>query len=126
MSKRTDVRKRNLGKFITDPSSSQDVLLDMDNAVLLDGMSVCLVNAVAGLVDKTQRGVEENIRLAVQLDGRINKSTDRASVLFVMDEDGAAAIISEILALATRIGPEFAVRLMDRISDLQSEGHVQE
>lgn len=125
MSNYTNARNRDLGKFLTDPAN-KDVILDMENAVLLDGMNVCLVNAIAGVFDKTQRGVQENIRLAVQLDGRINKSTDRASVLFIMDEDGAAAIVSELIALATRIGPEFATRLMDRIATLQEEGHVGE
>lgn len=123
MKKSTNPRKKDFGKFLTD-SSNKDVLLDLDNAVLFDGMNVCLVNAIAGVLDKTQRGVTENVRLAVQLDGRINKSTERVSVLYVMDEDGAAAIISELLALATRIGPEFATRLMDRITDLQAEGHI--
>jgi hypothetical protein len=122
MSKRpTDVRNKKMGQIIGDGA---DVLLDMERAVLLDGMEVCLVNSISHVVDQTQRPSQESIRLAMRLDGRVNKSTDRASVLFILDEDGAAAIISELLALATRVGPEFAERLMARLETLKEEGHL--
>ena len=124
----SDVRNRDLGSFIKEGEESRggNVTLDLTNAVLLDGMDVCLVNSYSGVYDKTQRGVTEGIRLAMQLDGRVNKTTDRASVLYILDEDGAAAIISELMSLATRIGPEFATRLMERITVLQEEGEIVE
>lgn len=102
-----------------------DVLLDAERAVLLDGIDVCLVNASSRSVDNLQRGPQvDDVRLALQLDGRVNKTRDRAKVLYIMDVDGAAAIISELLALATRVGPEFADLLMERLNNLQAEGHL--
>lgn len=124
MTRPTDVRNKNLGAILGD---GPDVLLDMERAVLLDGMEVCLVNVASNVMDQTQRAQpSENVRLAVRLDGRINKTADRASVLFVMDEDGAAAIVTEIVALASRIGPEFAARFQQRLETLAEEGHMGE
>lgn len=124
MTRPTDVRNKNLGAILGD---GPDVLLDMERAVLLDGMEVCLVNVASNVIDQTQRQPPtEGIRLAVRLDGRVNKSKDRASVLFVMDEDGAAAIVTEIVALAARIGPEFATRFQQRLETLAAEGQMGE
>lgn len=124
MTRPTDVRNKNMGAILGD---GPDVLLDMERAVLLDGMEVCLVNVASNVVDQTQRRpATEGVRLAVRLDGRVNKTKDRASVLFVMDEDGAAAIVTEIVALASRIGPEFAARFQERLETLAAEGHMGE
>lgn len=113
-----DMRGQQMGNMIGD---GPDVLLDMERAILMDGMSVCLVNTMSGVYDQTQRPAEQHIRLAMRLDGRVNKSTDRASALFLFDEDGAAAIISELMDLATRVGPEFATRLMERLDALAAD-----
>jgi hypothetical protein len=122
MTKRpNDVRNAQMGNIIGDGA---DVLLDMERAVLMDGMSVCLVNAQSNTIDGTQRPPSESIRLAMRLDGRVNKSTDRASVLFLFDEDGAAAIVTELVALASRVGPEFATRFQQRLEALAEEGHM--
>lgn len=110
-----------MGAIIGDES---DVLLDTERAVLLDGMEVCMVGTMAGVVDARQRGEQVSIRLAMRLDGRVNKSTDRASVLFLMDEDGAAAIVTELVALASRMGPEFAERFQERLNTLAEEGNM--
>src|SRR5689334_2417829 len=87
-----------------DPLARGGVVLDLTNAVLMDNVDVCLVDAVRGGV------VDERPRLALSLGGRINKTSDRAEVLYLFDEDGAAAIVSQLLGLAVRIGPEFAER----------------
>lgn len=122
MTRPTDVRKQNMGAIIGDGS---DVLLDTERAVLFDGMEVCLVNVASNLVDQTQRrSASSGVRLAMRLDGRVNKTQDRASVLFLMDEDGAAAIVTELVALASRIGPEFATRFQQRMEELAAEGHM--
>ena len=122
MSRPTDVRKKKMGAIIGD---GPDVLLDTERAVLLDGLEVCLVNVASNAVDATQRReATTNVRLAMRLDGRVNKSQDRASVLFLMDEDGAAAVVTEIVALASRIGPEFAARFQERMETLAREGHM--
>jgi hypothetical protein len=58
------------------------------------------------------------------LEGRINKTTDRARNLYLMNEDGAASLVSELIALAHRIGPEFGERLMQRMRSLIDQDTV--
>lgn len=110
----TDPRKA--GGSIAGPGGPRDrnsMVLDTTHAVLLDDSTVCLVETDS-----------QGVVLAMQLAGRINKTDDRANVLYLMDEDGAAAIISELTALARRIGPQFHARLMDRIDVLHDVGAV--
>lgn len=107
----TDVRGKNMGAMV---GPGQDVVLDTGKAVLLDGLEVCLVGP-----PRDAAGPE--VMLAMRLDGRVNKTDDRAHVLYLLNEDGAAAIISELLDLATRIGPQFAESLMARLAVLQEE-----
>jgi hypothetical protein len=87
-----------------------DAEIDASRAVLLDGCTV----AVVGTADPTGAGRA----LALNLEGRVNKSTSRVDVLFLMDSDGAAAIISELLGLAARVGPDFLDELLARVRDL--------
>lgn len=103
-----------MGAIVGDGS---DVLIDAERAVLLDGLDVCLVNAFAG--DEPGR-----TRLAMRLDGRVNKTTDRASILYILDEDGAAAIVTELVALASRVGPEFATLFQTRLEKLAAEDQI--
>jgi len=107
-----DVRGKFMGAMV---GPGEDVVLDTSKAVLLDGMEVCLVGPPR---DATS---EQDLMLAMRLDGRVNRTDDRASIMFLLNEDGAAAIISELLDLATRIGPVFATNLMSRLEALQAE-----
>lgn len=116
MAKRPTQRDpRQLGGSIVGPGGPFDenaVVLDTRNAVLMEHVNVSLVGAVRG------GQVAERPTLAMALEGRINKSSDRAEVLYLFDEDGAAAIVSQLVGLAVRIGPEFAARLMARLEGL--------
>lgn len=124
MTRPNDVRGQVMGAIIGD---GPDVLLDAERAVLLQGLEVCLVNAAKRLVDNTQRGAPETeVMLAMRLDGRVNKSKEQASILFLMDADGAAAVVTELVALAARIGPEFAEQFQKRLETLEAEGHMGE
>lgn len=74
------------------PHDRGSVVLDAERAVLLSDVTVCSVDtAQAAQV------------LAMQLSGRINHSRDQAEVLFLFDAEGAAAIVTELLALAARM-----------------------
>ena len=103
---------RKSGGDIAGPGGPHDrnaVILDTTDAVLLDSNDVCLVETSGG-----------NVVLAMLLEGRINKTTDRARNLYLMNEDGAAALVTELMALANRIGPEFGHRFTERLQHLIS------
>jgi len=84
-----------------------DARIDVTRAVLLDGVTV----AVVGTADPSGAGRA----LALNLEGRLNKGTTRVDVLYLMDSDGAASIISELLGLAGRVGPDFLAELLARV-----------
>jgi hypothetical protein len=92
------------------PFGQGDSLIDARRAVLLQEVHVVLVDSTSseGTVPA----------LAMELAGRINKTQQRSTVLYVMNEDGAAAIISQLLGLAQRIGPQFLADLTARIEAL--------
>lgn len=109
--RRTSGDPRKSGGDIVGPGGPRDrygVILDDRNAVLLDHSTVTLVETAG----------QTTPILALLLEGRINKTTDRARNLYLMNEDGAAALVSELVALAQRIGPEFGERFMARVLDL--------
>jgi hypothetical protein len=120
--RRTSGDPRKSGGDIVGPGGPQDrngVILDDRNAVLLDHSTVTLVETRGG----------GGPVLAMLLEGRINKTADRARNLYLMNEDGAAAIVTELLALANRIGPEFGDRFTARVQhliDSKSFGNHQE
>lgn len=87
-----------------------DALIDTTAAVLLDGTSVAVVGALR------ETGAETVI--ALELRGRVNHSTERSEVLYLLNADGAAGIISELLGLAGRADPTFLAQLLTRIEDL--------
>ncbi|MFJ2477094.1 hypothetical protein ACIOWI_29670 [Streptomyces sp. NPDC087659] len=94
------------------PHDANAVIIDTTDSVLLDGATVSLMGAPG----------RPNPILAVLLEGRINKTRDRARNLYLMNEDGAAAIVSQVLALAGRMGPEFEARFHERVQQLATEG----
>lgn len=101
---------RKTGGNIAGPGGPHDhnaVIVDTTDAVLLDSSDVCLVETGGG-----------EVVLSMLLEGRINKTSDRARNLYLMNEDGAAALVTELIALAHRIGPEFGERLMARVRHL--------
>ena len=91
------------------PRERNSVVVDTSRAVLLDDMTVCQVGA-----DKA---------IAMVLAGRINRTTERAEVLFLFDLDGAAAIVTELLALAVRIDDAQLTALFNsRLQRLADDG----
>src|SRR4051794_9117782 len=90
------------------PHDANSVIIDTTDAVLLDSSVVTLMGSPG----------DPKPYLAMLLEGRINKTTDRARNLYLMNEDGAAALVTELLALAHRIGPEFGARFTARLEHL--------
>lgn len=108
--RRTSGDPRKSGGDIVGPGGPHDrhgVILDDRTGVLLDHSTVTLVETRSG----------EPV-LAMLLEGRINKTAERARNLYLMNEDGAAALVTELLALANRIGPEFGERFTARLQHL--------
>lgn len=108
--RRTSGDPRKTGGDIAGPGGPHDrnsVILDSTNAVLLDHSNVCLMETTGG-----------SVVLAMLLEGRINKTPDRARNLYLLNEDGAAALVTELMALAHRIGPEFGERFTKRLQHL--------
>ncbi|MEU3507639.1 hypothetical protein ABZ733_06885 [Streptomyces longwoodensis] len=101
---------RKTGGDIAGPGGPHDrnsVIVDTTNAVILDATTVTEVETVNGTP-----------ALAMLLEGRIARTTDRARNLYLLNEDGAAALATELIALAHRIGPEFGRRFTARIQHL--------
>lgn len=94
-----------------DPHARGGVVMDARNAILMDTVDVCLVDP-----DPSDRAAEP--RLAMLLAGRVNMRDDRSQVMFMFGADGAAAVVSQLVGLAQRIGPEFAALLARRIDEL--------
>ena len=74
------------------------VILDATHAVLMD-------HASAAIGHNAKPGAPEYV--ALLLGGRVNRTQDRARVLYVFDADGAAAIVTELEALMRRAGPRW-------------------
>lgn len=89
------------------PHDRNSVIIDTTHAVILDASTVTQVETLSGAP-----------ALAMLLEGRIAKTADRARNLYLMNEDGAAALVTELLALAHRMGPEFGERFTARIAHL--------
>ena len=109
---------RILGGSIAGPGEPRDrhgVVVDADRAVLLDNVEVCMVEPRRG-------AVPQPVCLAMVLGGRINHAPDWADVLFLFDVDGAAAIVTELLALAARMdNAELQALVTDRLDRLAAD-----
>lgn len=89
-----------------DPLAMHSVVMDTTRAVLIDFTEVCRVDASPPLPIPT---------VAMVLEGRINKTGDRSSVLYLVPRDGAASICAELMCLAERAGdlPTFMAEIRD-------------
>lgn len=109
-----------LGGSIAGPGGPHDfgeVVIDMTNSVLLDGAEVVLVEPVRD----GER--DEKAAMAIVLRGRVNKTPKRAQVLFLTGADGAAALVTELIALASRAGwgDEFLDLVKERMEAMPSK-----
>ncbi len=111
---------RTLGGSITGPGGPHDrdaVVVDMTDCVLMDHVDVC---TVAGFY----QGVQAGERIFMTLGGRVNKTSRHVQVGFMFGSDGAAGLITELLALADRHGPELLDDVTRRLTVMYQEKHV--
>lgn len=93
------------------PYDEEGVVIDTTDAILMDSVNVAIVGSV------TDKEVTE-IVFALELEGKLNNKPDRQTNLYLFDADGAAAIVAELIGIATRIGPEFQEFLQARLDAL--------
>lgn len=77
------------------PHGQGDALVDARSAVLLEAVEVVLLD--------TKRP-EDGVTMLLSLAGRINYADDRVTHAYLLNGDGAAGIVAELVALAQRAG----------------------
>lgn len=92
-------------------------LLDVTNAVHLESMNVCTIDTV-------RQGLLNEQAIFMVLYGRINKTKDNVQAGFIFGPDGAAALITELLALADRFGAELLTDITRRLTELHQNKTV--
>lgn len=111
---------RRLGGAISGPGGPRDrgaVVLDTTDCVLLDGSHVCTVDGV-------RDGRSHGQMIYLTLSGRVNKTPDRVQVGYLFGPDGAAALITQLLALADRHGTDLLDDVTRRLTELHQDKHV--
>lgn len=111
---------RRLGGDIAGPGGPHDrgaVLIDPTDCLLMSGVTVALIDLV-------RAGELGERAMFMTLNGRINKTTDEVRVGVILNTDGAAALITELLALADRAGPELLDDMTRRLTDLYRDKNV--
>lgn len=112
---------RTLGGSMSGPGGPRDrgaVVLDMTDVVLLDGAEVCTIDNVV------RNAVFGGQAIFMTLAGRVNKTTRRVQVGYIFGPDGAAALITQLLALADRHGAELLDDVTRRLTELHQEKAV--
>lgn len=108
-----------MGKILTasdDPHSHGTSLIDTRGAVLLEHVDVVAFD-----------NPSDGRRIyGLELQGRLNRSSARSDQLYLLDVDGAAALVSEICGLFQRAGEtafgDFTVALDRRLDALPKRG----
>lgn len=108
---------RDLGGSIAGPGGPHDenaVVIDTERAVILEACEVAVVGGVRhGVLDPKPI-------TALVLRGRINKTSERVQALYLLNEDGAAGIVTELVGVASRAGwgEEFVERVNERMKKM--------
>lgn len=88
------------------PCDRDGVVLDTRHAIIVDFQEVA-----------TLTNPSDGRRIAgVRLEGRINRSQERASVMGLVGPDGLAALVAEAIGLAAREGGPFASEFHDAVA----------
>lgn len=113
------------------PRDMHGIIHDVRRAVLLDHNDVALVHT-GRYTTVGDPGVGEGVMvveddgIGVLMEGRINKSTERARILFLTNTDGVAALVSQLTALMDRANPvmraQFVADLQRHVDKIRAEG----
>lgn len=87
------------------------MVIDTRRAVLLEHTMVSTFDSQSG----------EHQGIALELEGRINRTQERARILYLLNADGGAALVSELVGIAGRISPQFGAEFVQRIRERLAE-----
>lgn len=85
---------RDMGGEIAGPGGPYDeggVVVSTENALLVEGLFVSTVDG------------QSELTIAAQVDGRVNRTSDRTTLLMLFGADGLAGFVTELLALVERM-----------------------
>jgi hypothetical protein len=108
---------RRLGGDIAGPGGPYErdgVVVDTSNAVILDYNEVTLVEA-------RRAGEQPETVVALLMAGRVNKTEDRTRVLYLMNADGVAALVTQLVGIAQRARAGGDPALADEIDQLMRQ-----
>jgi hypothetical protein len=112
----------NYGKVsISGPGGPRDeggVILDTTDAIILESMDVATV-------DQFSKNEELGPAIFMTLNGRVNKKQDYVQIGYLFGTDGAAALITELLAVCSRFGMQAVTDVVDRLITLGKEGNIE-
>lgn len=97
LARTSDPRAVGPGAIISDDSRPGTALLDARHAVLVDESTVA----------KIDNPSDGRTVIAMLLEGRVNQTPDRTSILYLLNGDNAAALVTQLVGLAARMGPDF-------------------
>lgn len=114
------VDPQTLGGSMSGPGGPHDrnsVVIDPTNALLMESIGVAEV--------ETHREGLPGERVAfIQIDGRIKKTARQVTLGLLANSDAVAAMITELLALASRSGPDYLDDVTRRLTTLYQEKAV--
>lgn len=98
-----------MGKIITMPDGS--VLVDSMEAVLLDNIEVA----------RYQDTSTDQENIAMELSGRVNRSQDRSSTLFLFDVEAAAEVAGHMMAYGYSVDPTMRAKTEKVVKDIATD-----
>ena len=94
------------------PHTPGDVLVDTTGAVLVD---------YAQVVNVIFPGMDHGPVMGALLGGLISQTEERAEILYLLNGDGGANLVAQLLGLAYAIGPQFEAAFTARVRQLLAE-----
>lgn len=91
-----------------------EVLLDTTDSVLLESVNISCVEMV-------RQGKADGPAVFMVLEGRVNKSPDQVRVGFLLGPDGMAAVVTQLLGVADRFGPQLLGDITRRMVQMEQK-----
>lgn len=117
--------RQHSGQGIVGPGGPRD-----RHAVIIDAENAILPSDITGAMVEPDPGSGRKPLAAITISGRINKSPDEVTMLYMMDVEGAGQLAAAIAGTFVRYGPIYAQRfarafdqeLVRQTTDLDDDG----